>query len=258
VRRALTAAALALLLAGCGSGAERAATTTAPGPLPSFARARANVLELSTAKLDQVTTIAVAGTEIKAHDSGTIALDGSRAHIYKLSASTPIPGEVIVIGPLTYTNANVQAALQAPEVQPWTKLDTRKLSAKNAANQSDELSHVLAPAYLAFGASHVTLRRRVADGAVFWARIDPKQVLSSVPAARRAKIEKGVRSDYPAGAFNARFWVDSHDRIRRVIVAWTTPNGTPVAVDTAYGTFGTPVGTKLPPAREIKDITPKS
>jgi hypothetical protein len=259
VRRALIVALLALLLVGCGSDSKKAATTATvqPAPLPSFAKARANVLRMTTARLDQVTTIVINGTEIKAHDTGRVAYDGSRAHIYKLSPGTQFPGEVIVIGPFTYTNANVQASLQSPEVPPWTKLDTRKLSAKAATNQTDELSHVLAPAYLAFGASHVTLRRRVRDGAIFWARIDPKLVLSTVPAARAAKIEKAVRSDYPSGDFNARFWVDSRDRLRRVIVAWATPGGTPVAVDTSYSAFGPPVDTKLPPARSIKDITPK-
>jgi hypothetical protein len=258
VRRAVLAAVLALLLVGCGSRSERAATTTHRGPLPSFAKARASVLRGTTAKLDQVTTIVAGGTEIKAHDTGRIALDGTRAHIYKLSPGSQYPGEVIVIGPFTYTNANVAASLQAPEVPPWTKLDTRKLSAKAATNQTDELSHVLAPAYLAFGASNITLQRRVADGAIFWARVDPKLVLQRVPAARRAKIEKAVRGDYPAHDFNARFWVDSHDRIRRVIVAWNTPSGTPIAVDTSYSAFGAPVDTKLPAARSIKDITPKS
>ena len=258
MRYAPIVAVLALLLAGCGGDSKQAATTTQPGELPSFAKARANVLTTTSAKLDQVTTIVVGGSEIKAHDTGRVAYDGSRAHIYKLSPGSQFPGEVIVIGPFTYTNANVQAALQSPEVQPWTKLDTRKLSAKAATNQTDELSHVLAPAYLAFGASHVTLRRRVADGAIFWARVDPKLVVNKLPAARRAKIEKAVRSDYPATDFNARFWVDSHDRIRRVTVAWATPSGTPVAIDTSYDTFGAPVNTKLPPARSIKNITPKS
>jgi hypothetical protein len=259
VRRAPIVAVVALLLAGCGSDSRQAATTTTErAPLPSFAKARANVLGTTTARLDQVTTIVINGTAIKAHDTGRVAYDGSQAHIYKLSPGTQFPGEVIVIGPYTYTNANVQASLQSPEVPPWTKLDTRKLSAKAATNQTDELSHVLAPVYLAFGASHVTLHRRVADGAVFWARIDPKLVLSRLPATRRAKIDKAVRSDYPAADFNARFWVDSHDRIRRVIVAWATPSGTPVAVDTTYSAFGAPVNTKLPPARSIKDITPKS
>jgi hypothetical protein len=259
VRRALIVALLALLLVGCGGDSKTAAptATTRPAPLPSFAKARANLLGTNTAKLDQVTTIVINGTEIKAHDTGRVSYDGSRAHIYKLSPGSQFPGEVIVIGPFIYTNANVQASLQSPEVPPWTKLDTRKLSPKAATNQTDELSHVLAPAYLAFGASHVTLRRRVADGAIFWARIDPMLVLSNVPAARAAKIEKAVRSDYPTDAFNARFWVDSHDRLRRVTVAWATPGGTPVAVDTSYSAFGAPVNTKLPPARSIKDITPK-
>jgi hypothetical protein len=258
VHRAVIVAVLALLLVGCGSDAQHTATTTRLSPLPSFAKARANILTTTTARLDQVTTIVLSGTEIKAHDTGRLAFDGSRAHIYKLSPGGRFPGEVIVIGPFTYTNANIEASLQAPEVPPWTKLDTRKLSAKAAANQTDELSHVLAPAYLAFGASNVTLRRRVTDGAIFWARIDPKLVLQRVPAARRTKIEKAVRADYPARDFNARFWVDSHDRIRRVIVAWATPSGTPIATDTSYSAFGTPVNAKLPPARSIKDITPKS
>lgn len=258
MRRASLAALLALALAGCGGGSEHSVTTTREAPLPSFPKARANVLETTTAKLDQVTTIVVAGTEIKAHDTGHIAFDGSRAHIYKVSPGNQFPGEVIVIGPFTYTNANVQAALQSPEVPPWTKLDTRKLSEKAAANQTDELSHVLAPAYLAFGASHVTLRRRVSDGAVFWARIDPKLVLARVSAARRAKIEKAIRADYPAKDFNARFWVDSRNRIRRVIVTWATASGTPIAVDTMYSSFGSRVDTTLPAARRIKDITPTS
>lgn len=258
MRRASIAALLALILVGCGGHAHRAATTSPPSPLPSFAQARANVLKTKTAKVDQDTTIVVDGTEIKAHDTGRVAFDGSRAHIYKLSPGTRYPGEVIVIGPFTYTNANIEASLQSPEIQPWTKLDTRKLSPRAAANQTDELSHVLAPAYLAFGASHVTLRRRVSDGAIFWARIDPRRVLRAVPADRRAKIERALRADYPAADFNARFWIDSRNRIRRVIVTWVTPSGTPIALNSAYGAFGEPVGTKLPPARDIKDITPAS
>jgi len=258
VRRASLAAVVALVLVGCGSESKHVATTLQHGPLPSFAKARATILRTTTAKLDQATTIDVGGNVIKAQDTGRVAYDGSRAHIYKLSPGTRIPGEVIVIGPFTYTNANVEAAMQAPEVPPWTKLDTRKLSAKAAGNQTDELSHVLAPAYLALGASNVTLRRRVADGAIFSARIDPKLVLERVPAARRTKIEKGVRSDYPAGDFNARFWVDSGNRVRRVIVAWASAKGTRFTVDTSYSLFGAPVDTKLPPARSITDITPKS
>ena len=130
-----------------------------------------------------MTTIVIGGTEIKAHDTGRVAYDGSRAHIYKLSPGSQFPGEVIVIGPFTYTNANVQASLQSPEVPPWTKLDTRKLSAKAAANQTDELSHVLAPAYLAFGASHVTL----APSALPTARSSGRASILSSSSARRLR-----------------------------------------------------------------------
>lgn len=257
MRRASIVVVPALVLAGCGSGAKHVTTAATARPLPSFAHARARTLTLGTARLDQTTTIVVGGSEVKAYDTGRVAFDGSRAHIYKLNPGGQVPGEVIVVGPFTYTNANVQAALQSPGVRPWTKLDTRKLSPRAAGNQTDELSHVLAPAYLAYGASHVTLRRRVGDGAIFWARVDPKLLLRRVPPDRRAKIVRGVRGDYPAGAFNARFWIDSRDRIRRVIVAWTTPQGTPIAVDTSYSAFGKPVDTTLPPAGKIRDITPR-
>jgi len=258
VRRALFAAIVALVLVGCGGHGKKAAATTtdATRPLPSFAHAEATTLALRTAKLDQTTTVVIGGSEVKAYDNGKVAFDGSRAHIYKLDPGGQFPGEVIVIGPFTYTNANVQASLQSPGVRPWTKLDTRKVSARAATNQTDELSHVLAPAYLALGATNVSLKSRVSDGAVFWARVDPKLVIRRVPAARRAKISKAIRGDYPAAAFNARFWIDGRDRIRRVIVAWTTSSGTPVALDTSYSAFGSAVDTRLPQADRIKDITP--
>jgi hypothetical protein len=254
VRRSSLAFVLVVVAAGCGDTAK---TVTTRPPLPSFERARTHTLALGTAGLRQTTTIVVGANRVRAYDTGRVAFDGSRAHLYKLNPNGRFPGEVIVIGPFTYTNANVEAALAAPEVPPWTRLDTRRLSPGEAANQTDELSHVLAPAYLAFGATRVALQRRVADGAIFRARIDPRLVLRRLPAPRRATIDKGLRSDYPDRPFEARFWIDSKARIRRVIVAWTTPTGTPVTIDTSFGAFGRPVDTRLPRVDRIKDITPR-
>jgi hypothetical protein len=67
-----------------------------------------------------------------------------------------------------------------------------------------------------------------------------------------------VRGDYPAKPFPARFWVDVRGRLRRVRVAYTTSGGTPVSVDTSYDAFGVPIDATPPPARDVKDITPKS
>lgn len=260
MRRALPLAVLALALTACGSSGKDAATTTATAPkppLPSFAAAAARTLAGKTARLEQTTTIVVAGSEIKAHDRGTAAFDGKRAHLYKLSVGTNTPGEVIVVGDVTYSNENVQAALSSPDVKPWTKLDARALTARERSSRPNELSHVLAPAYLAYGARAVSRAQRVADGALYWARIDPALVLRRAPAARRALISNALRGDYPAKQFNARFWIDGRDRIRRVVVSYTSAQGTPIAIDTSYSGFGARVETALPPARSIKDITPR-
>ena len=56
-----------------------------------------------------------------------------------------------MIGPFTYTNANVQAALNDPRCKPWTKLDTRKLTPKQRRDQPDELAHVRGPRHLPTG-----------------------------------------------------------------------------------------------------------
>lgn len=225
--------------------------------MPSFAAARGTTFDARTAHLTQTTSIVVGGSRIDAHDTGTIAFDGTRAHLYKLDPGSNVPGEVIVVGPITFTNANVQASMMSGDVKPWTRLDTRRLPVREERNRPDELSHVLAPLYLAYGARGVSLARRVADGAIYWARIDPALVLRRIPDGRRALVAKALRGDYPAKAFNARFWIDSRDRIRRVIVSYATPQGTPVAIDTSYDRFGAPVAIAAPPARDVKDITPR-
>ena len=258
MRRTLAIALLALGAAGCGSGGHQAATTTsvAQKPLPSFAAARAKTLAARTARFNETAAIDVGGNQIKAYDRGTVALDGSRAHIYKLSAGTSIPGEVIVAGDVVYSNENVQAAMSSPDVKPWTKLDRRALTAAERASRPDELAHVLAPVYLAYGARAVQLDRRVADGALYWARVDPTLALKRMPPAARAAVATAIHGDYPSKQFNVKFWIDSKERIRRVIAAYVSAQGTPVAIDASYDGFGAKVNTTPPPARSIKDITP--
>jgi hypothetical protein len=248
---------LAIGTLALGAAVTAAQASAAERRLPAFAAARAKTLVAQTALVQGTTSIAVGGSTITAYDRGAVALDGSRAHLYKLDAGTSVPGEIIVIGRLTYSNENVQAALNAPEIRPWTKLDRTKLTARERASRPDELAHVLAPIYLAYGARNAVLDRRTSDGAVFRARVDPALVLKRVPAGRRALIATAIAGDYPRTPFTVRFWIDSKNRIRRVLTRYRTPKGTPIAIDTSYGGFGARVDTKLPPKRSIKDITPR-
>src|SRR4029077_4223392 len=84
-------------------------------------------------------------------ETGTIAFSGRRAHVYKLVPGGRVPQEVIVDRAVVFTNANVDAALAERRVKPWTKLDTRRLSAKERRSHPDELAHVLALLHLADG-----------------------------------------------------------------------------------------------------------
>jgi hypothetical protein len=258
VRRALTIACLALCVTACGSGTKESATTTVPKrPLPSFAKAPGRTLAARTARVVQTTALVVAGSRIEAHDRGSVSLDGRRAHLYRLSPGQSLPGELIVDGPIVYSNANVQAAMSSPDVEPWTKLDRRKLTAREKQQHPDEVAHAVTPLYLAYGARAVRLARRVADGALYWARIDPALVPRRTPSAQKGLVRDSLRADYPGKNFTAKFWIDGKDRIRRVIVSYATPAGTPVAVDTSYDRFGSPVDVTPPPARSTKDITPR-
>ena len=88
--------------------------------------------------------------------------------------------------------------------------------------------------------------------------VDPAALASHVPAADRVLVATTARADYPTKPFPARFWLDARGRLRRVLVTYKTAGGTPVSVDTAYDAFGVPIDATPPPARDVKDITPKS
>jgi hypothetical protein len=150
----------------------------------------------------------------------------------------------------------VQAALNDPTVQPWTKIDTRRLTAKARSQHPDDLAHALAPAYLAAAVDSPKLVRTTSSRAVFTGTVDPADVAAHVPAAERALVAAAVHGDYPAKPFPVRFWLDARGRLRRVRVAYSTASGTPISVDTSYDAFGVPIDTTLPPARDVKNLTP--
>jgi hypothetical protein len=193
----------------------------------------------------------LAGASVRTSENGTVSFTRRLAHVYKLVPGRPIPEELILDGPFTYTNANVQAALANPAVRPWTKLDVRRLP-RAQRRRVDDLDHVRALAYLGEGVVGAT---RVGAGHVR-GTVEPARVLARVPRSERAAIRVAIRSDYAAGPFRADFWLDAHERIRRVHVAYRTARGGRIVVDGRLSSFGVAVDVKPPPASEIEDISP--
>ena len=75
----------------------------------------------------ELTTIiaSLAGTKVRADENGTASFSRRRAHLYKLVPGGGLPREVVVIGPYTYSNANVQAALAAYRIAKASGLAKR-------------------------------------------------------------------------------------------------------------------------------------
>lgn len=252
---------LVAALAGCGGSAKNPQTTTTAAPPvkpASFAGAVARTVAAGTAQFEQVTQFTAGGSTLEAYETGAASFRfPRRAHIYKQLPSGGVPGEVIVIGPYVYANVNVQAALSDPTVQPWTKLDTRGLNARERADQADELAHALTPAYLADGVANphrVGITGRLTE---YRGTVDPVLLARKLRGAARVLVLKALRADYPSRKFGATFWLDAKGRIRHVLVEYSTAHGTPVAVDTRYTGFGGKIDVSLPPLQDIKDITPK-
>ncbi len=241
---------LALLLAPiavalCGSA----------GAAPTrLAEATARTTAAGTASFTLAISGSLGGATLTTHERGAVSFTRRAEHIYKLVPNNPIPEEEIVIGPLTYTNAGVAIALSNPKAKPWTKLDTRKLP---ASRRLAEIDHVRALAYLAGG---VTRTKQIGPAGTltrFSARVEPKQVLVGVPGSQRKQIASVLATDFTPSAFNADFWLDTKSRVRRVRVAYKTKGGTTITILAGFSNFGSPVNLKLPPAREIADITPR-
>jgi hypothetical protein len=249
--------AVVVVAAGCGA-AKQAAPPPKPIAAPDFQRALARTAAAKTVKFAQITSITVAGSKVNAYANGTASFRDRLGHIFRIEPGTTVPGEVIVSGPYLYENANAQAALNDPTVQPWTRLDTRRLSAKERNTHPDDLAHALAPAYLATAVARPKLVRTTISRAVFDGTVEPTAVAAHVPSAERALVAAAVHGDYPSKPFPARFWLDARGRLRRVLVTYTTAGGTPVSVDTSYDAFGVPIDATPPPARDVKDVTPRS
>jgi hypothetical protein len=245
VRLVASLALAAMVIPGCG-GSPRSQPV-------DLSTARAKTIAAGTVRFTLSVAADLGGTRVQSEENGTASFSRRRAHLYKLVPGGGLPREVVVIGPYTYSNANVQAALGDLTVKPWTRLDTRRLSAAQRGGQPDELAHVLAPAYLSDGVANAKRVGSADDGTTrFTGRVDPARLARRVPAV----IMAAVRNDYANRPFKASFWLDENGRIRRVRVAYETNRGSTITVDARYSDFGSGVDVTLPRADKIQDISP--
>jgi hypothetical protein len=253
VRRLLPLLLLLPVLSACG-GSKHAADPV------GFAGASSRTVASGTASFTLSIRALIAGTSVRSSERGTVSFAGHQAHFYKLVPNGGLPQEIVLDGPLTYTNANVDAAMNDPSVKPWTKLDTRRLSAAQRKKYPDELAHVRVVAYLADG---VTGAKRIGIETVggkrtthFRGLVDPARLVAKAPAADRGAFRIAVHNDYLATPFLANFWLDDAGRVRRVVVDYRTAGGGRIIVDAGFSDFGAKVNLAVPPAKEIQDITP--
>jgi hypothetical protein len=246
---------VALLLAACGGSSS---PPKAAGPDPGAAAATTTAT--GSARFTLLVGAIVDGSPVQSSETGTISFSGRRAHIYKLIPGSSMGQELIVDGPFTYTNANVEAALKDKSVKPWTKLDTRRLTPKQVKSHPDELAHVSVMVRLLDGVENVRMfdSMDVAGQQVteFRGDVQPARVVAKAPAAQRSSLAQALRNDYPARPFLASFWLDDAGRVRRVLVNYHTAGGTSISLDGRFSEFGIAVDTTPPPARSTADITP--
>jgi hypothetical protein len=241
-----------VVIAGCGGSSKPA------GPDPANATA-ATVAE-KTARFTLLIDAKAGGTTIQTTETGQLSFGDRLAHFYKLVPGNRIPQEAVVVGPWTYSNGNVEAALNDTSIRPWTKLDTRKLTADQRNQHPDELSHVRVLVHLPDGVRKPARIEsiEVAGQKVtqYNGEVDPARVVSSAKPGARDDLRTALANDYPSRPFSASYWLDDSGRVRRVLVQYRTAGGTPIAIDGRFSAFGTAVDTRLPPADSIQDITP--
>ena len=243
-------------LAGCGGTSQHASPPPSTAS-PATERAGATTIAEGTARFTLAVSGDVGGLSMRADERGAVAFVRPRAHIYKLLLSGGIPEELIVDGPYVYTNGNVQAAMNDTTVKPWTRLDTRRLTARQRLSNGDELAHVRAPAYLIEGVAHLH-RLGVGSGGVAHVQgvVDPARLAAHVPPSIRASILSAVARDYTRRPFPAEFWIDPKGRVRRVHVSYRAGSSGHIAVTATYSDFGAPVALGLPASSHTQDITP--
>ena len=183
-----------------------------------------------------------------------------RAHFYKLVPGGGMPQEIVLDGPYTYTNANVEAALNDSSVKPWTKLDTRRAPGRSSARSpTSSRTSAQSPISRTASLARSGRQRHVGERRSALPRRSSIRRRSSRGACRPSALrcEPRSRNDYLAKPFPADFWLDDAGRVRRVLVNYRTPGG---GADrrrrAASRTSARKVDLTLPAASRIQDITP--
>ena len=198
------------------------------------------------------------GGTITAEENGTVSFTERRAHLYKQIPGSPVPEELVLLGPFIYTNANIQAALADPSVKPWTKLDTRRLTAKQRRTRPDELAHVLAPVYLADGVAVARQAGRAANGTTrFTGLVDPIRLARRVPSSVRAShLDRGHATTTRRSLSPRRSGSTTGGASGVSASPTAPPQGSRIIIDTSYAGFGSKVDVTLPAADDIADVSP--
>jgi hypothetical protein len=256
VRRLLVLLLVPLVAAACGgsgAGDEAASTTATTASTASLARATERTTADGSARFTLDVAASLGGAAIQTQSRGSVSFRERRAHVFKLVPGIPYPQEEIVDGPVIYRNSNVAGALSDPTLKPWTKVDTRRLP---AAQQLAELDHVRALAYLPAGAQSPQRIGTTGTLTHFRGQVDSDRVLARVPEQQRAVIGAVLKADYDGDRFPADFWLDGKSRLRRVRVAYTTPQGSRFELVGTFSGFGSPVDVRPPPARATEVAAP--
>src|SRR3954451_6067952 len=172
------------MLAGCGGSSKPAA--------PDPASATAATVAEKTARFTLLIGAKVGGNAIETTETGQLSFADRLAHFYKLVPGNGIPQEIVVVGPWTYTNANVDAALHDSSIPPWTKLDTRKLTVNQRNRHPDELAHVRVLAHLPEGVKRAarieTIKVAGQNVTQYNGEVDPARVVSKASPGLRAEL----------------------------------------------------------------------
>ena len=105
MRRVALAALLVTAVTACGGSGKHAATTTTVLAKPAtFPGAVARTVAPRTAFFKQETEVTLGSQSLDAAEQGTISFVERKARIFKQLTSGGVPGEIVVIGPITYAN----------------------------------------------------------------------------------------------------------------------------------------------------------
>ena len=153
----------------------------------------------------QVTAIDAGGSPLEASETGNVAFTlPRRAHIYKLLPTGGIPGEVIVDRAVRVRERRTFRPRSPTRRQPWTKLDTRRLTARRAREPGGR-----ARARPSRPALSRRRRRAATSASGVCGQLDavPRRrsipTLARTPAAGKrasARDRQAVRADYPSEA----------------------------------------------------------